>query len=112
MQHSGIGDPSDFEYFGIQKMQNLPGVGKNLLEQSVLQIIYPILEKKYATLNSTFHSMFGFANTFRDLGVLNGPLSVDNGTIVGYFKSSPDLPNVDLGNKLKRKSSVKIFEKN
>jgi len=99
LQHSGIGNPQDYEPFGVSFAAEVPGVGRNLLDQPSVRVTYPVDKR---TLNHVLHGVFSCLRCFAELflnigGSRTGPLTTDDATITGLFKSSSWLEEADLG---------------
>jgi len=97
LQVSGIGDSKKLKEFGINTINNLKGVGKNLQDHLMFRPVYKV--KNLKSLNKKINSIFG--NLMIGLEYVfnqSGPMTMGASQVCGFAKSdsSRETPNLQF----------------
>lgn len=91
---SGIGDSEQLAENGIDVVQDLPGVGKNLQDHLQARLVYKCNEP---TLNDEVGSLFGQAKIgLKYLMYRSGPMTMAASLATGFMKSREDVETPDI----------------
>ncbi|MGH8758317.1 MAG: GMC family oxidoreductase [Burkholderiales bacterium] len=92
---SGIGDANDLQTHGIDSVQHLPGVGRNLQDHIAIRTMLRI--KDTVTLNQQASSLFGRMKMGLDyIFRRRGPLTIPPALVNAFVRSDPTQPTPDL----------------
>ena len=97
LQTSGIGDASNIKNFGIEIINNSPGVGKNLQDHIMMRPVYKV--KNIKTLNKKINSFFGrMLIGMEYIFLRKGPMTMGASQLCGFAKSdsSRETPNLQF----------------
>ncbi|RPG99006.1 MAG: choline dehydrogenase [Candidatus Pelagibacter sp. TMED106] len=97
LQVSGIGDGNKLKNFGINIVQNLNGVGKNLQDHLMFRPVYKV--KNLKSLNGKINSLFGnFLIGLEYIFNQSGPMTMGASQVCGFAKSdaSRETPNLQF----------------
>ncbi|WP_220270416.1 GMC family oxidoreductase [Yoonia sediminilitoris] len=91
---SGIGEADQLSENGIDVIQDLPGVGKNMQDHLQARLVYKCNEP---TLNDEVSSLFGQAKIgLKYLMFRAGPMTMAASLATGFMKTSDDLETPDI----------------
>ena len=86
LQISGIGDNDKLKKFGINTINQLKGVGKNLQDHLMFRPVYKV--KKSQILNKKINSLFGnFLIALEYIFNQSGPMTMGASQVCGFAKS-------------------------
>ena len=97
LQASGVGDPSKLKMHGINIIQPLLGVGKNLQDHLMMRPVYKV--KNIKTLNKKINSILGkFLIGMEYALYRRGPMTMGASQLCGFAKSDPsrETPNLQF----------------
>ena len=91
---SGIGEAAQLQEHGIEVVNDLPGVGKNLQDHLQARLVYKCNEP---TLNDEVSSLFGQAKIgLKYLMFRAGPMTMAASLATGFMKTRDDLETPDI----------------
>ena len=91
---SGIGEAAQLAENGIEVMQDLPGVGKNMQDHLQARLVYKCNEP---TLNDEVGTLFGQAKIgLKYLMVRSGPMTMAASLATGFMKTREDMETPDI----------------
>ncbi|MEL6452054.1 MAG: choline dehydrogenase [Pseudomonadota bacterium] len=91
---SGIGEAAQLQEHGIEVVQDLPGVGKNMQDHLQARLVYKCNEP---TLNDEVSSLFGQAKIgLKYLMFRAGPMTMAASLATGFMKTRDDLETPDI----------------
>ncbi len=91
---SGIGEAAQLADHGIDVVQNLPGVGKNMQDHLQARLVYKCNEP---TLNDEVSSLFGQAKIgLKYLMFRAGPMTMAASLATGFMKTREDVETPDI----------------
>lgn len=94
MMLSGLGEPEQLKAHGIDVVQDLPGVGKNLQDHLQARLVYKCNEP---TLNDEVTSLFGQAKIgLKYMMFRAGPMTMAASLATGFMKTREDLETPDI----------------
>ena len=97
LQVSGIGDNDKLKKFGINTVNQLKGVGKNLQDHLMFRPVYKV--KNLKSLNKKINSLFGnFLIALEYIFNQSGPMTMGASQVCGFAKSdsSRETPNLQF----------------
>ena len=97
LQVSGIGDSKKLKEFGINSINELKGVGKNLQDHLMFRPVYKV--KNLKSLNGKINSLFGnFLIGLEYVFKQSGPMTMGASQVCGFAKSDPskETPNLQF----------------
>ena len=97
LQVSGIGDNEKLKKFGINTINQLKGVGKNLQDHLMFRPVYKV--KNLKSLNKKINSLFGnFLIALEYIFNQSGPMTMGASQVCGFAKSdsSRETPNLQF----------------
>tara|TARA_Y100000590_G_scaffold468126_2_gene649632 strand:+ start:29 stop:1648 length:1620 start_codon:yes stop_codon:yes gene_type:complete len=94
LMQSGIGSFKELNQFGINLINNLPGVGKNLQDHLLVRV--QVASKNISTLYNQLRWNVLVKNLFQALLFNSGDASFFPLTVGGYLRSNPNLDEPDL----------------
>ena len=97
LQVSGIGDSKKLKEFGINTINELKGVGKNLQDHLMFRPVYKV--KNLKSLNKKINSIFGnFLIALEYIFNQSGPMTMGASQVCGFAKSdsSRETPNLQF----------------
>jgi len=91
---SGIGEAAQLAENGIEVMQDLPGVGKNMQDHLQARLVYKCNEP---TLNDEVGTLFGQAKIgLKYLMFRSGPMTMAASLATGFMKTREDMETPDI----------------
>ena len=94
MMLSGLGEAEQLKAHGIEVVQDLPGVGKNLQDHLQARLVYKCNEP---TLNDEVTSLFGQAKIgLKYMMFRAGPMTMAASLATGFMKTREDLETPDI----------------
>jgi len=91
---SGIGEAAQLAEHGIEVLQDLPGVGKNMQDHLQARLVYKCNEP---TLNDEVSSLFGQAKIgLKYMMFRAGPMTMAASLATGFLKTRDDLETPDI----------------
>ena len=91
---SGIGEADQLLEHGLNVVQNLPGVGKNMQDHLQARLVYKCNEP---TLNDEVGSLLGQAKIgLKYMMFRSGPMTMAASLATGFLKTNPDLETPDI----------------
>ncbi len=95
LQASGVGDSEKLTKHGIEVVQELKGVGKNLQDHLMFRPVYKV--KNLKSLNSKINSLFGnFLIGLEYIFKQSGPMTMGASQVCGFVKSDPSRATPNL----------------
>jgi len=95
LQVSGVGDEQKLKKHGIDIINELKGVGKNLQDHLMLRPVYKV--KNLKSLNSKINSLFGnFLIGLEYVFKQSGPMTMGASQVCGFVKSDPSRATPNL----------------
>ncbi len=94
LMHSGVGEGTHLQDFGIEVVQHLPGVGKNLQDHLFGGIIYR--SKKNVTLDSAEGLFNVVGNAFKHLFLREGPFTSNIAEGGGFVRTQSHFTAPDI----------------
>ncbi len=94
MMLSGLGEAAQLAENGIEVVQDMPGVGKNMQDHLQARLVYKCNEP---TLNDEVSSLFGQAKIgLKYLMFRTGPMTMAASLATGFMKTRPDIETPDI----------------
>ena len=95
LQVSGIGDGEKLKKLGIEVVNDLKGVGKNLQDHLMMRPVYKV--KNLKSLNKKVNSLFGrFMMGLEYILKQSGPITMGASQVCGFVKSDPSRATPNL----------------